>query len=219
MQDPLKTNKPFQTAYTTAIQEHNKYLTPQNIDDLILKLNKMETDRSQRSTNQKHHCNSLPQTHPVPVLIPTADTNNNVLFSDRYMQSLPVNSEQEMKRMDENQWWSSQQQSNHSSNSNNNNNSNGRRCYRLAPIDKTKLIGLSPTRLQNSLGSITRPLSLTINPVKKSTSLTVNQETAHKLLNTNERMRLTNQKPELSIGQEHFPAVVGDNHKPVANVK
>ncbi len=227
MQDPLKTNKPFQTAYSTTLQEHNRFLTPHNIDDLILKLTKMETDRSQRPT-EMHYCNqpAVPpsQNHPIPVIIPTADStnSNNVLFSDRYMQKLPVNSEQERKRIDETNWWSATQPHNNHSSSNNdiNNNNTKRLQYRLAPIDKTKLTGLSPSRSHNHIDQYRAQTISLINPHKKTNPVNQLLETAPKSLNTNESMQSTNQKMELSNGREQLPAVVlGDSHKSAANIK
>ena len=139
MQDPLKTNKPFQTLYAAAVQDrHSKLVTPQNIDDLILKLNQIEKDRPQSTTSADRKCINLAhatekQDHQF------AFEPAKTLFTDKYMQhtTLPANSnstELDKRRRRPEHDIISWQNGNHGK----------RYTSRLAPIDKSKLIKSIP---------------------------------------------------------------------------
>ena len=132
MQNPLKTNKAFQAAYSTIHDSSKKYVTPQNIDDLILKLNQVKIENSSvkmektssRSCSQQEYGRSL--------------------FSDTFIQTLPSSLEHcdekpsaagdtcEQQRLwsgDNNQRSLSQHHC-----------GLGKRYNRLAPLDKRNLV-------------------------------------------------------------------------------
>ena len=76
MQDPLKTNKAFQVAYSSH-HAHKQFVTPQNIDQLIVTLNQIKVQKPDHRNNDN--------TMIIPPLPPQRDT----MFVQSYIKTLP----------------------------------------------------------------------------------------------------------------------------------
>ena len=90
MQDLLKPGAGRQQKSVTFKSDcnsgHSKFLTPHNIDDLILKLNKIDCNQTQQLVTERRA--NIDKQHLPPD--GTKDQTTSALFSDHFIQALPV---------------------------------------------------------------------------------------------------------------------------------
>lgn len=159
---------------SSTVSKHNRFITPQNIDNLILKLNKMEVNQvatvpvpspcsaqlTPRGGGSQQHCSStLYSSH-----------NKKSIFTDRFIHQLPTDDKDNTGVKTSSNWKQKSRPADTHSNPK-------RLQTRLAPIDTTKLSGASPVTTSTvypyrSHTVDTHPLSL-MDLLKRTNPLTV----------------------------------------------
>lgn len=165
------------TSSTNSAAKHSRFITPQNIDSLILKLNTMEV------SSGSHPVGPSPQLTPRGIVNPTTlyspRSKRTTMFTEQFISQIPIeespSSKEKMTATNNRKLWQQPVDSK-------------RLQTRLAPIDTTKLSGASPlsnypyraTTDQSHPLSImdllkrTNPLKVEATPVKPFMSASIN---------------------------------------------